>query len=95
MLSDKYLLNVNFIKKSLKKTKGILITDIGHRPMEYYYVKDGNHYTSRRKFMEHDPEEGSDLWAIRNGYISITPLKFGNQTDYGLRELRNKVSRSE
>jgi len=95
LLSDKYLLNVNFIKKSLKKTKGIRITDIGKRPMEYYYIKEGNHYSSRRRIMEYSPEEDTDIWAIRNGYISITPLKFGNQTEYGLKELRNKVMRSE
>ncbi len=95
LLSDKYLLNVNFTKNSNKKTKGILITDLGHRPMQFYYTKEGSHYSSRRKIMDYTPEEGSDLWAIRNGYISITPLKFGNQTEYGLRELRNKVIRSE
>ncbi|HPJ23688.1 MAG TPA: 5'/3'-nucleotidase SurE, partial [Bacillota bacterium] len=81
LLSDKYLLNVNFIKKSLKKTKGIQITDIGQRPMEYYYIQEGNHYSSRRRHIDHEPEEGTDIWAIRNGYISITPLKFGNQTE--------------
>lgn len=95
LLSDKYLLNVNFIRKSLKKTKGIRITDLGHRPMEYYYIKEGNHYSSRRRTLDFEPEEDSDIYAIRNGYISITPLKFGNQTEYGLRELRNKVMRSE
>ncbi len=95
LLSDKYLLNVNFVKKSLNKTKGIIITDLGFRPMEFYYIKEGEHYLSRRRHLEYTPEEGTDLWAARNGYISITPLKFGNQTEYGLKELRNKVMRSE
>lgn len=95
LLSKKYLLNVNFTRNTTKKTKGIMITDIGHRPMAYYYEKEGNQYRSKRKILEYHPEEGTDLFAIRHGYISITPLKFGNSTEYGLRELRNKVARSE
>ncbi|MCK4552060.1 MAG: 5'/3'-nucleotidase SurE [Tenericutes bacterium] len=95
LLSKNYLLNVNFTKNSVKKTKGIKITDLGHRPLEHYYEKEDNHYLAKRNILNYEPEEGTDLCAIRNGYISITPLKFGSQTDYGLRELRNKVARSE
>ncbi len=95
LLSDKYLLNVNFIRKGLKKTKGIRITDMGYRPMEYDYIREGDHFTSKRRMLDFQPAEDSDIHAVNNGYISITPLKFGNQTEYGLRELRNKVRRSE
>lgn len=94
LLSKQYLLNVNFAKNSVKKSKGIMITDIGKRPMLHYYEKDGDHYLAKRRIMDYKPEEGTDLYAIRNGYISITPLKFGNSTEFGLRELRNKVKRS-
>jgi|AntAceMinimDraft_18_1070375.scaffolds.fasta_scaffold08611_4 5'-nucleotidase len=95
LTSKHYLLNVNFLRNTYKKAKGIMITDIGKRPMLNYYEKEGNHYLAKRKIMDYTPEEGTDLYAIRNSYISITPLKFGNSTEYGLRELRNKVSRSE
>lgn len=95
LISNKYLLNINFTKNSTKKAKGILITDLGYRPMSYSYEQEGNLYRSKRKILDYDPEEGTDLYAIRHGYISITPLKFGNSTEYGLRELRNKVARSE
>ncbi len=95
LLSDKYLLNVNFVRKTIKKTKGIMITDLGIRPTEYYYEREGEYFISKRNHLPFEPEEGTDIYAIRNGYISITPLKYGNQTEYGLRELRNKVSRSE
>ncbi len=94
LLSDKYLLNVNFAKKSVKKSKGIRITDIGFRPIQHYYVQEGNHFLAKRNFMDYQPDEDTDLYAIRHGYISMTPLKFGNQTEYGLKELRNKVIRS-
>lgn len=95
LLSERYLLNVNFIRKSVKKTKGIMITDIGFRPMEHYYTKEDDHYIAKRKHLEFDPPMDTDVYAVRNGYISITPLKFGNQTEHGLQELRNKVRRSE
>ncbi|XMB72492.1 5'/3'-nucleotidase SurE [Mycoplasmatota bacterium WC30] len=95
LLSNKYLLNVNFTKKSVKKPKGIKITDLGFRPMQHYYIKDGNQYLAKRNIINYEPEEETDLYAVRHGYISITPLKFGNQTEYGLKELRNKVIRSE
>jgi len=95
LLSERYLLNVNFIRKSVKKTKGIMITDIGFRPMEHYYTKEDEHYIAKRRHLEYDPPTDTDVYAVRNGYISITPLKFGNQTEYGLQELRNKVRRSE
>lgn len=95
LLSDKYLLNVNFIRKSLRKTKGIQITDLGMRPMEHFYQRDGDYYIAKRMHLNYEPEVGTDVFAVRNGYISITPLKFGNQTEYGLRELRTKVRKSE
>ena len=95
LLSNKYLLNVNFARNSFKKSKGIMITELGHRPLEHYYIKDGNQYLAKRNILNYEPKEGTDLYAIRHGYISITPLKFGNHTDYGLKELRNKVARSE
>lgn len=95
LLSNKYLLNVNFARNSYKKSKGIMITQLGERPLQHYYVKEGNHYLSKRNILDHEPEEGTDLYAIRHGYISISPLKFGNHTDYGLKELKNKVARSE
>ena len=95
LLSNKYLLNVNFTKKTQKKTKGIMITELGFRPLKYYYEKEGDLYRAKRHILEYEPKEFTDLFALRHGYISITPLKFGNNTDYGLRELRNKVARSE
>jgi 5'-nucleotidase len=95
LLSKHYLLNVNFAKNRFSKSKGIMITDLGFRPLEYYYEKEGNHFLSKRNVLMHEPEEGTDLYALRHGYISITPLKYGNQTEFGLRELRNKVARFE
>jgi len=93
LYSDKYLLNVNFIAKDFNKSKGIMITDLGFRPTQHYYVAEGDHFTTKRRFSEFNFEPETDLYAVNNGYISITPLKFANQTEYGLKELRNKVKK--
>jgi len=92
LLTNKYLLNVNFIARDFKKSKGIMITDLGFRPTEHYYVEEGDHFTTKRNFSEYDFIPETDLFAVNNGYISITPLKFANQTEAGLKDLRKKVS---
>jgi 5'-nucleotidase len=92
LLSNRYLLNVNFVAKDFKKSKGILITDLGFRPTEHYYVNEGDYYKTKRNFSTFEFVPETDLFAVNNGYISITPLKFANQTEHGLKELRNKVS---
>jgi 5'-nucleotidase len=92
LVSDKYLLNVNFVAKDFNKSKGIMITDLGFRPTEHYYVSDGEYYLTKRNFANFKFQPETDLYAVNNGYISITPLKFANQTEFGLKELRKKVS---
>lgn len=95
LLSKDYLLNVNFTKQSTEKTKGIMITDIGRRPESYFYERDGDLYKSRFKVVDYEPTKGTDLYAIRNGYISITPLKFGYSTIKGLKELKEKIVKKD
>ncbi|MDT8336987.1 MAG: 5'/3'-nucleotidase SurE [Candidatus Izemoplasmatales bacterium] len=93
LISNQYLLNVNFIAREFNESKGIMITDLGFRPTEHFYVADGDHYTTKRKFDDFEFLPDTDLHAVNNGYISITPLKFANQTEKGLEELRSKVSK--
>ncbi|MBN2697071.1 MAG: 5'/3'-nucleotidase SurE [Bacilli bacterium] len=96
LLSDKYLLNVNFLSRQNDKSKGIIITDLGFRPAEHYYLRgDNGTYKNRRKFLPFDFSKGTDLWAVELGYISITPLKFANQTEIGLAECKRKVGQLE
>ncbi|MBU0997322.1 MAG: 5'/3'-nucleotidase SurE [Firmicutes bacterium] len=96
LLTNEYLLNVNFITKEFHESKGIMITDLGFRPTEHYYLKNsGSKYSGRRKFLPYEFVEGTDLYAMHYGYISITPLKYANQTEKGLEELRRKVQTLE
>jgi 5'-nucleotidase len=88
LLSKDYLLNVNFPARNFKRSKGIQITDLGFRQTRHFYVEEDGYYVTKRKFLNETFEEGTDLYAVFNGYISVSPLKFANQTEQGLKELR-------
>lgn len=91
LLSHQYLLNVNFPSRHFKRSKGIMITDLGFRPTRHFYVEEDGYYVTKRKFLTESFEPDTDLYAVNNGYTSLTPLKFANQTELGLKELRKKV----
>ena len=74
------LLNVNFPNCPVDEVKGVVVTDQGQlthglsieeredgRGFPYFWLKFG-----RRDF---SPEANSDIKAISNGYVSVTPLK--------------------
>ena len=74
------LLNVNVPMQAPGIPKGVMLTRQGKRfygePVvenldprgrKYYWIgAEGNHHPA--------PEKGTDLWAVQNGYISVTPL---------------------
>ena len=73
-------LNLNVPDLPLKKVKGVQLTRQGfrfytgsilrrkdHRGRDYYWV--GGQYKGFRK------EDGSDCYAVENGYASLTPMK--------------------
>lgn len=75
------LLNVNFPDCAPDEVVGVAVTDQGRRDQDLLNIVDrldarGNPYywlgyTRKRS----NPAEGSDLWAIYSGRISVTPLK--------------------
>jgi 5'-nucleotidase len=74
------LINVNFPDREPSKVEGIQVTQQGRRDQDYLRIEDrldtrGNPYYwlgfKRRSF--HAPK-GTDIWAIRSGAISVTPL---------------------
>jgi 5'-nucleotidase len=96
LLSKEYMLNVNFVSRKHAKSKGIRITDLGFRPAyHYFYPTENGKYKSRRKFSPVTHQPDTDLWALESGYVSITPLKFANQTEIGIKELKAKVGQGE
>jgi len=77
-------LNINIPALPTEKMRGVLITKQDtRRTLEFYAKKNdasGKVYFER-SFKRLEPAgEKTDIWAVRNGYISITPLQF-DQTD--------------
>lgn len=73
------LLNVNVPNSSMDQIRGVLVTRLGRRTYhdallerldprgQPYYWIGGDEPTG-------EPEEGTDIWALANGYISMTPI---------------------
>lgn len=77
---DNVLMNINVPDCASEDVAGVLITNQGRRDQANIAIEEhkdawGNPYYwlgFGRKLS--DPLPGTDLWAIRNGYISVTPL---------------------
>lgn len=77
---DDVVLNVNFPDRDPEDVEGIVVTEQGRRNQAALTIEDrmdtrGNPYywlgfTRERA----EPVEGTDLWAIYNGRVSVTPL---------------------
>ncbi|MEA3460217.1 MAG: 5'/3'-nucleotidase SurE, partial [Chloroflexota bacterium] len=82
------LLNVNVPAVPREQIKGVLITRLGKRVYSDTLVKrqdprGRNYYWIGGEPPSGVPEEGTDIWALANDYISITPLHL-DMTDYRL-----------
>ncbi len=78
--SDDVVLNINFPDRDPGAVEGTLITQQGRRNQDSLTIKDrmdprGNpYYWLGFRRGNSIPEEGTDLWAIYSGRISVTPL---------------------
>jgi len=81
-IGDKILLNVNVPGLPRDKIKGVRITRLGER--RYTNIFDrrvdprGRTYFWMAGELEENPEqqdETYDTWAVKNGYISVTPMR--------------------
>jgi len=74
------LLNINFPDSEPGGVRGVEITEQGRRDQSFLRVEDrmdtrGNpYYWLGFKPRSLQPAEGTDIWAIRSGAISVTPL---------------------
>lgn len=73
LLSKQYVLSVNFPYGDT--IKGIKITNIYYRKATTFYVKDEEKYYAYRELKDHECKaKNTDVYAIHNGYISITKI---------------------
>jgi len=85
-------LNVNVPALPRDRIKGIRVTRQDVRPTLNMFEKkdteDGQDlYWPSYKELDAGPE-GTDTWAVRNGYISVTPMSLDQTDEAGLRSLK-------
>ena len=83
------LMNINFPDRRSDEIEGIAVTTQGRRDQQNLGVEErrdtwGNSYYWLGYAMRRsNPEKGTDLWAVYNGWISVTPLSM-NLTERSL-----------
>ncbi len=82
------LLNVNFPPLKLTEVRGIKVTTLGrlHYDNPILERKDpwgGTYYWLAGQIPEDNNGEHTDVWAVKNGYVSVTPIHF-DLTNYRL-----------
>ncbi len=83
-LEEGLFLNINIPSLPKERIKGVMITSLDTRPtVESFEKKESQNgetlYWPSYKVLDAGPEN-TDIWAVRNGFISITPLSL-DQTD--------------
>lgn len=87
-----YMYNINFPKKIKNMNDVFRYTKQGYRAYHNEYGEDVDENGDTCYFMNGTPNdvgniEGSDVWAIHNGFVSINPLKIGRTNKKLLNEL--------
>jgi len=75
------LLNVNVPAIPGKLCKGIKITKLGVRKYRENYIKrldprGGEYYWLSGELLEREQQDDVDITAVRNGYVSVTPIHY-------------------
>lgn len=74
------ILNINIPPLSIKEIKGVKLTSLGHRKYSDFILERKDPHGESYYFIGGDPpkwfgNDKSDYSAIKQGYVSITPLK--------------------
>ncbi len=89
LYSTQYALNVNFPTRGYDSIKGFKITKQGVKDFSNVFVEQEDGYKNIYEVVKSNHDEDSDIWAIKNGYVSLTPLVV-NRTDYDAMNLLQK-----
>lgn len=84
------LLNVNVPARPENEIKGVYVTRLGRRIYRDEVIKRQDPYGRNYYWIGGQPpeavlEEGTDVWALANGYVSLTPIHL-DMTDYAMLE---------
>ena len=86
------ILNVNFPKLEKKELKGIKICRQAKANWEEEFDKrqtpyGKDYYWLTGKFVNLDPGEDTDEWALANGYVSVVPVQFDLTAHHSIQNL--------
>ncbi|TPQ50711.1 5'/3'-nucleotidase SurE [Prosthecomicrobium hirschii] len=90
-IPDGVLMNVNFPNRAPDAVTGVIATAQGERNGDLIHVDERMdnrgfpYYWIAYRPKRLEPLEGTDLWALDQGAISVTPLRL-DLTDHGLRQ---------
>ncbi|MDA0871903.1 MAG: 5'/3'-nucleotidase SurE [Firmicutes bacterium] len=89
-----YVLNINFPKAHVAKPLGVKITKLGkrHQHSDFSSTKDGLVFVPNYGVTHYLEEDESDIKAIENGYVSITPLSLDNTNQEAIEKILNHPS---
>ena len=89
-----YVLNINFPKVNVAKPLGVKITKLGkrHQHSDFSSTKDGLVFVTNYGVTHYLEEDESDIKAIENGYVSITPLSLDNTNQEAIETILNHPS---
>lgn len=88
-LPEGVFLNVNIPHVPFEELQGITVTRVGrHGYLKLMESGEQDAVIERDGSLYHDPETppGTDVWALRNNYVSVSPLQ-SNLTDHRLLDL--------
>ena len=77
---NRFFLNINVPSVALEQIAGIQVTRLGARSYSESVRSEGvghrqKYWISRNRPVHSDDGEGTDMWALKNNRISITPLQ--------------------
>lgn len=88
LLTGPMLLNVNLPNVSLDELQGVQATRLARGTFEAKLDKADtpkhDYYHVARGKTEWDEEKGTDIWAVRHRYVSVTPLHVASTADASL-----------
>ncbi len=89
LYSTEYALNVNFPTRGFDTIKGYKVTKQGVKDFANVFVEQEDGYKNIYEVVKSNHDEDSDIWAIKNGYVSLTPLLL-DRTAYDLMDRLKK-----
>jgi len=95
---EKVVLNINIPDAAPEAVKGVQITRQGHRDFQMSGIdkrahpRGGHYYWLTYGARKSNPPQGTDLRAIYDGYISVTPLHTDLTHEDTLSSLKDRIS---